>query len=129
MSNRDPLEALEVVGYRRPPKEAQFKPGQSGNPKGRPKGSRSIAAIVKEVTEEKITIIENGKRRKVTRFQAALLQLSNNAMRGDTKALRQLVDLQKQFGDSPDHSSAKNNEPLVRTVLVLPSNGREKKLK
>ena len=55
--------------------------------------------------------------------------LYNNAMRGDAKAMKLWVDLQKQFCDSLDSRGARNNEPLLRTVVVLPSNGREKKLK
>lgn len=42
------------VGYGRPPQEHQFKRGQSGNPKGRPKGSKNESTILREILEHKI---------------------------------------------------------------------------
>jgi hypothetical protein len=35
----------EKVGYKRPPKATQFKPGKTGNARGRPKGSRKQTPI------------------------------------------------------------------------------------
>ena len=42
------------VGYGRPPKATRFTPGKSGNPRGRPKGSRSVGAILKGVMSQKV---------------------------------------------------------------------------
>jgi hypothetical protein len=67
------------VGYGRPPQHTRFPKGQSGNPKGRPKGSRALASIWLRAMNEKITINENGQRRRITRQQAAVKQLANKA--------------------------------------------------
>ncbi|HVL73946.1 MAG TPA: DUF5681 domain-containing protein [Beijerinckiaceae bacterium] len=85
------------VGYRKPPVSGQFRPGRSGNPKGRRKGSKGFKAIVLGILREKVSVGENGKRRKVTRLEAAALSLSNAIIvKQDLKAasaLTQLVNL------------------------------------
>ena len=85
------------VGYGRPPTHSQFKPGQSGNPKGRPKGTRSLSSILRAATSERVTIIENGKRKSVTKLDAAVKQAVNQAAGGDHRAMRMLVDLTLGF--------------------------------
>lgn len=54
------------VGYGRPPREHRFKPGQSGNPKGRPKGRKSENQMLEELMSRKMTIRESGRVRKIT---------------------------------------------------------------
>lgn len=85
------------VGYRQPPGHSQFKPGQSGNPKGRPKGTRSLASVVRAATSERVTIIENGKRKSISKLDAAVKQAANQAAGGDHRAMRLLVDLLRGF--------------------------------
>lgn len=81
------------VGYSRPPKETQFTKGRSGNPKGRPKGSRNFATVLKGVLNQKVSITESGRRQIVTKLQAALLQLASKSMSGDLKAISLLAQL------------------------------------
>ena len=54
------------VGYGKPPKATQFKRGRSGNPKGRPKGSRKLASDLADELEEKITVREEGRSRRIS---------------------------------------------------------------
>jgi hypothetical protein len=75
------------VGFGKPPEGSRFKKGRSGNPKGRPKGKPNAATAVLRALEAQVVINENGKRRKVSKFDAAMMQLANKAAGGDLKAL------------------------------------------
>jgi hypothetical protein len=83
----------DQVGYGRPPKTTRFKKGQSGNLRGRPKGSLNVATVLIKTLSEKVVINENGQRKTVTKFEAALKQLVNKALGSDIRALRLLLDL------------------------------------
>jgi hypothetical protein len=86
-SHRDkaPKRAAHEVGYGRPPRVHQFKPGQSGNPRGRPKGVKNEATILRDLLNRKIDIREGGRVRKITVFEAILLRFTEDALKGNTK--------------------------------------------
>ena len=86
-----PTQALKrnnSVGYCCPPTHSQFKPGQSGYPRGRPPGTRNLRNAVEKIFTDKITVREGSKVRKVTRLEAVLLTNLNQALKGDQKAIR-----------------------------------------
>jgi hypothetical protein len=92
----------EKVGKGRPPRHSRFKPGQSGNPKGRPKGARNFSSRVLAAMNEKVPVTERGRRRQITKFDAALTQLSNKAASGDLRAMKLGIELMMQA----EHASA-----------------------
>jgi hypothetical protein len=81
------------VGYQKPPKQSQFKPGQSGNPNGRPKGQKNASTLLREILNEKVTIQENGCKRSITKQEVAIIRLVNDAMRGDHRAQSKVMSL------------------------------------
>jgi Family of unknown function (DUF5681) len=81
------------VGFGKPPKHTRFRKGTSGNPKGKPKGTRNLATILARTLREKVVINENGVRKTITKLEAALKQLVNKAASGDLAAMRQLSAL------------------------------------
>src|ERR1700730_3841984 len=91
-----------VVGYRRPPKATQFAAGKSGNPKGRPKGSRSVGAVLNDILQQKIAVTETGKTRRIPALEVMLRRLANVAMRSDPRAMKLLLSLVDRYGDSPE---------------------------
>jgi hypothetical protein len=94
MNDRIGIDATDyVVGYGRPPKATQFAAGKSGNPKGRPKGSRTVGAILQDILSQKIAVTENGKTRRVPTLEVMFRRLVNDAIRRDAAALRLLLPL------------------------------------
>lgn len=81
------------VGYGRPPVETRFQKGHSGNPAGRRNGSRNVSSLIADALNEKVVINEHGKRRKISKLQAAFMQQANKAASGDLKATRLMMDL------------------------------------
>jgi hypothetical protein len=90
------------VGYGRPPKAMQFKKGESGNAKGRPKGSRTVGAVLQEILQQKIAVTENGKTRRVRALEVMLRRLANDAMRSEPAALKLMLSLYDRYGESPE---------------------------
>lgn len=81
------------IGYGRPPRTTRFKKGVSGNPSGRPKGAWSFSARLSKTLSEKVTINENGTRRRISKSEALMLQLVNKALNGDTKSTKLVLEI------------------------------------
>jgi hypothetical protein len=80
------------VGYSRPPRANQFKPGQSGNPKGRPKGAKNESTILREIFERKIENRSGSRSRKITILEAILLRITEDSLKGNTKSATFLLN-------------------------------------
>ena len=91
------------VGYRKPPKSGQFKPGKSGNPKGRPKGSLKLATDLAAELNEQITVREDGRARRVSKQRALIKSLMAKALQGDVRANAAVLALYARvITDLPD---------------------------
>jgi hypothetical protein len=81
------------VGYGKPASKAQFKKGQSGNPRGRPKGRRNLATVLHETLNEPTVIVVDGVKRTVTKLEAAVKKAVEIATTGDMHAFRIVTTL------------------------------------
>jgi|SRR5580692_8857350 hypothetical protein len=91
------------VGFKKTPRHTRFRKGQSGNPKGRPKGRKNYRTRFLEIIDEKVTVNENGRRRKLPKFDVAVRQATNQAVTGDPRGMKMLLELYRQFvRDSDD---------------------------
>lgn len=81
------------VGYGKPPTHSQFRKGQSGNPKGRPKNARGVLASVKRELDSKITVREGGRQVTISKAEAMAKRLVANALQGDPKVMFALLKL------------------------------------
>ncbi len=83
------------VGYKSPPQHSQFKKGQSGNTKGRPKGSKSYVKILQSVVNEKIRVREGDKISEMTKLEALTRRLVEKSMKGglqETQAVFKILE-------------------------------------
>jgi hypothetical protein len=101
--NQDDSKAPYSVGYCRPPKHSQFKPGQSGNPKGRLKQSRNLRTVVKQVLDEDMLIREGTRLRRMPAAEALVRTTMTRALKGEPKAVASLLILIRQAGYGSDH--------------------------
>jgi hypothetical protein len=92
------------LGYRKPPKHTQWRRGQSGNPKGRKKGSRNFKTEVKELLNSMVSVVRDGKPAKMSAQRAALERLFDKALKGDIRALTQLIRLAQEQTDAEPSS-------------------------
>lgn len=98
-------ESEPKVGYKNPPKHSQFKKGQSGNPKGRPKNGRGLKTDLKAELIGKMKIRVNGEDISGTKQQLMLRTLTVRAASGDISATRILINLVMQVLGPEDHET------------------------
>lgn len=91
----DEAGASYSVGYKRPPIAHRFKPGQSGNPRGRRKRSKNLLTLLDEELDSAITVKERGRERRMSKRQAMVKQIVASALKGDPKTLDLLLRVQK----------------------------------
>jgi hypothetical protein len=122
------------VGYGKPPRHTRFRPGQSGNPRGRPKNARNSATIVREVLTAKLKLNDNGRTRRTGKFEVALIQLANKAAAGDLKAIAMVIGLYREVeaeaaGRSRevplDHADREILEMLLEKVRAASEGGED----
>jgi hypothetical protein len=95
-----------AVGYGKPPRHTRFKPGRSGNPRGRPKDAKNLSTLVHEALNEPVTVAENGRRRKISKRQAIIAQLVNRSAQADFKATQILLGLLRDIESRGDSGTA-----------------------
>jgi hypothetical protein len=86
------IEPDKDIGYGKPPRANQFKPGRSGNPSGRPKGSKNEATILQELLQHKVSLNERGKTRKIILLEAILRKVAEDCLKGNVKSVNFLLN-------------------------------------
>jgi hypothetical protein len=108
-SNKEQPEAPNLdsyeVGYGKPPKHSQFQKGKSGNPKGRPKGSKSPSTLANEMFLKLVTVTVNGKPTKMPVIAALIARMLSTAMNGDLKAMKLALNTFAKCDDTADAST------------------------
>ncbi len=116
-----------ATGYKKPPKQHQFTKGQSGNPRGRPKGSKNIATLLQEELAQTIIVQEKGQNKSIKKLDAIVKQLVMKALKGDSRAIEYLF---KQLNLNNDQEltntpSFEADPEIVKNLFDRLSNSKE----
>ena len=90
------------VGYGKPPRHTRFKPGQSGNPKGRPKRIKDLEKLFDSELNQTLRINEGGQSRTITKREAIVKGLVHSALKGDHRAQKLVVGFMQKHQDIDD---------------------------
>src|SRR5260370_4973765 len=97
-----------LVGYGKPPLHTRFQKGRSGNPNGRPRGRKNMSTLLSDALNGSVVVVENGRRKRITKREAIVTQLVNKSASADLKAtqlvLAKLRDVDAHV-DRSDHSA------------------------
>ena len=98
MNGSDDSDKGKMVGYGHPPVATQFQKGQSGNPKGRPKGRKGVGTIFRDALLRKIEVRESNRVRLMPKIEAAIEVNLNKALKGDHRAFAKVMDVAVKLG-------------------------------
>ena len=111
------------VGYGKPPEDTKFKDGKSGNPKGRPKGSKNTYKLLQEILDQKLEVVDNGKKIKISKKVAMLTQLINQGVKGDVKAISVLfphmlmADIRDEEKDQVIAAMSRDDKAIIESYI------------
>jgi hypothetical protein len=111
----------ERVGHCRPPLATRFRPGQSGNPHGRPKRPRKLAEMVEEALSEWVEVKKGKRTRRMSKLEATVRHLANKAAGGEGRAIYVLVSLLQatERGAAAEPNAERNAEADAIIVAEL----------
>lgn len=98
-----------MAGYGDPPKDKRFKPGKSGNPKGRPKKLPGLDQLLIEVLADE----KDGR----TAAQAILISMRSKAIKGDVRAAEVLLD--RAYGKIRQEIDLNTEKPMKITRRIV----------
>jgi hypothetical protein len=106
------------VGPGRPPVEFRWKPSQSGNQRGRPKGSKNRKTIVRAAERKLFTVRKAGRPRKMNATEIGLHNLQQDILRGERKAFLDYLEILERYGDR-DELVASMTDLLAEDLAIL----------
>ena len=105
------------VGYGRPPVAKQFKPGQSGNPRGRKKGVKNVATIFNDALYRPVKIRIAGRVRTLPKIEAIVEVMLSKALAGDSPAVSRIIELAHKLGGFEFLANSTSSSPNRESAL------------
>jgi hypothetical protein len=87
-----------AIGYGKPPTTSRFKPGKSGNAKGRPKGQKNLKTLIRQAMTAMISVQEGTSSRKVSKLEGVVLRQLQSALKGDDRSAMAVMKIATQLG-------------------------------
>jgi hypothetical protein len=107
------------VGYGRPPKASRFRPGQSGNPRGRAKATKNLRTMLIETLERRVLVRENGRARRLTFKEVIIRGLVNDAAQQSPGAVKLLFALVGRQGDDGGEGVVDSAQQLAEDGEII----------
>ena len=114
------------VGYGKPPLHSRFRPGQSGNPKGRPKALKNFKTDLQEALRVPVTVSMGGRTRKISTQTATMLKLVKRSLDGDVRALSLLLGLAQAYNGEDQAAAIVASEDDLEVLAVFEDRLRRK---
>src|SRR6516225_4476132 len=89
-----------AVGYGKPPVTSRFRPGQTGNAKGRPKGHKNLKTLIRQAMTARIVIQEGSSNRQVSKIEGVVLRQLQNALKGNDRSAMAVIRMALQLASS-----------------------------
>jgi hypothetical protein len=117
-----------AFGYKKPPKDHQFRPGESGNPSGRPKGTRNFKSDLRDELGELVTFCENGQEISISKQRALIKRLVASAIAGDARSIATLMTFcTRAFGnDTDEQEQAPEDREIIEAFAYRNTKRRRK---
>ncbi len=109
------------VGFKKPPKGTRFRKGQSGNPQGRPKGTKNLKTDLFEELQEQVLVREGPAEKQLSKQRVVLKSLTNKAIKGDTRAANIVLNmvlrlLDGEGSDEADAPLSADEQAILQTL-------------
>jgi hypothetical protein len=116
------------VGFGKPPRRTRFRPGQSGNPRGRPRGMKNFSTAFKRELQARVPITDNGKRKMLSARDIIAKRLIHKALQGDLRSMMLLLQQVSRFEQpeaAPEFLNSAQDQEVIEGILDRVHSSRE----